>query len=506
MYRRHAQIKILFSLLLMIFSIFSCVNSYSLANKTSKFIKYDFTYHTGDEQNSSLQVSLSFRGDTSGQTILILPFQIAEMDDLYKNIENLRAINASIEKTTDPKIYLLRHAPDEIIFITYQVKQGWQGPPTDPTQSLIPIFQKNYFQFPGEGVLIYPESYKNEKKIAITLNWHTPNKWMIANSYGTNHSYQKITTNLYSILRGLYIGGDYRLYQIPVKDGIVWTAIQGEWKFKDEEFNNTMAKIISAGRSFWNDHSPHYLATLLFIGKDCKNAGGTGHTNSFSAFFNADCSLTNINMLHVLSHENFHNWNNYENFFGELDKKREVYYYWFSEGFTNYYASLLNLRSGLINFEDYINRYNKVLVDYYSSPVNSISIEQISENIWQNSAIERLVYQQGEILAHNWDTQIKLATNQQSLDDLMKALLNSAKTEKLTLDKMNRIAEQYQKFDLLQNVNSLYAGNILFPNPNSLGPCVYQIMIKDELKAIPQFVLDQTMWQSEPAKCLAWFK
>src|SRR3990167_396799 len=562
-------------LIVMAFTMPADANPYSsLSNKTSKFIKYNFSYHTDNEKNSILQVGLSFRGDSSGKTTLVLPFQIAEINDLYKNIENLHAVNARIEKTIDPKIYLLHYAPDDIIFITYQVKQGWQGPPV-LQQFLAPIFQKNYFQFPGEGVFVYPESYKDEKDISVTFNCQMPSKWMIADSYGTNITHQHIRTNLNSILRGLYIGGDFRLYQTPVKDGIVWTAIQGKWQFKDEEFNTTMVKIVSGGRSFWNDNSPHYLATLLPIGTGCKSGGGTGHTNSFSAFFNENCTLTNNNILHILSHENFHNWDNHENFFGELDKKREVYNYWFSEVFTDYYASLLNLRSGLLDFEGYIKRYNKVIVDYYSSPVNSATIEQIAENIWQNFDMERLVYQQGEILAHNWDTQIKLETKQQSLDDLMRALLNSVKTEKskLTLDKMSQIAGQYHKNDVLQDVNSLYSRRILIPNPNSLGPCVYQttkmlapysrcfdidvskeagiitsvkpdsrafaaglrdgqqliaveehpddisqtmnITIKDnglikvikyypykgDLKAIPQFILDQSMWKAETDKC-----
>ena len=552
---------------------------YANADKSSKFIKYSFSYKTSHEKNSFLNISLSFRGDTSGETKIELPSQIAGISDLYKNIKNLRVTNASLEKTRDPKIFLLHHAPNNIIFITYQVKQGWHGSVTDPQQSLVPIFQKSYFQFPGEGVFIYPESYKNQKSLPVTFEWDVPAKWIISNSYGAHITSQSVTTDLGNILRGLYVGGDFRLYDTSDNKGLIWIAMQGKWNFSDEEFNHLMVKIISNGRSFWNDDSPHYLASLLQIGSSCKTGGGSGHTNAFSAFFNMDCTLMNNNILHILSHETFHNWNGSE-LFDVSDKKREVYFYWFTEGFTDYYASLLNFRSDLLNFEGYIKRYNRVLVDYYSSSVNTATIEQVADNFWKDFNMERLVYLQGEILAHNWNTQIKNAEKQQSLDNLMRSLFNVVKIEKskLTLDKLNLIAEQYDKNDVLQDINSLYSGKLLIPNKNSLGPCVYQsnmmlapysrgfdldtsketgkissvkqdsrafaaglrdgqqfimieeqlddisqttnITIKDigiikvikyypykgELKSIPQFILDQSMWETQKERCLAWFQ
>ena len=38
--------------------------------------------------------------------------------------------------------------------------------------------------------------------------------------------------------------------------------------------------------------------------------------------------------------------------------------YWFSEGFTDYYASLLLLRAGLISLEDHVAGYNSLIKEY----------------------------------------------------------------------------------------------------------------------------------------------
>ena len=104
-------------------------------------------------------------------------------------------------------------------------------------------------------------------------------------------------------------------------------------------------------------------------------------------------------------------------------------------------------------------------------------------------------------------------TENQSLDDLMKALLSFVKNEhsKLTLDKVNNFAKRYNKKDVIEDVNQIYKGHLVIPHKDSLGLCAYQINKQIILKSgdsilVPQFILDENKWESDPGMCLAWFK
>ncbi|MCJ7617326.1 MAG: hypothetical protein MUO43_12405 [Desulfobacterales bacterium] len=69
-----------------------------------------------------------------------------------------------------------------------------------------------------------------------------------------------------------------------------------------------------------------------------------------------------MDLKYLFAHELFHTWNT-----GKLGVRQnpEQLIYWFSEGFTGYYARLLLLRAGLITIEEYVSDYNDKLIRYY---------------------------------------------------------------------------------------------------------------------------------------------
>lgn len=333
---------------------------------------------------------------------------------------------------------------------------------------------------------------------------------LVANSFAANDFNQKIISTSDNVLGGLYIGGDYRLQKNSVKGGVIWTALRGKWSFSDEDFTAIVTKIITQEREFWGDHHfNNFLVSMIPIGSRY-NAGGSALVDAFQMFSGDSATLDN-HMLHMIAHENFHLWNGLQLSF-DISEDNEVYYKWFTEGFTDYYAKLINLRSGLVSFKDYIDDYNQRIIEYYSSPANRMTIAELAKNYWQNNNTILLPYQQGEILAHNWNAQIKQATNHASLDNMMKALLAMSKktASKLTLETVNHAAKNYLKMNVINDVNDLYAGHPIVPQSDSLGPCVSRVDKTVKLKSgksisVPQFILDEKKWSAESDVCLAWF-
>lgn len=113
----------------------------------------------------------------------------------------------------------------------------------------------------------------------------------------------------------------------------------------------------------------------------------------------------------VLSHELFHLW-------VPNSLKLEGDYDWFFEGFTLYRALLMDLRLGLISFDDYLETIAGVY-DSYRSAVDGdrLSLIEASQRRWTTSA--SLVYEKGMLVAFIYDLILRKLTDcRASLDDV----------------------------------------------------------------------------------------
>ena len=108
----------------------------------------------------------------------------------------------------------------------------------------------------------------------------------------------------------------------------------------------------------------------------------------------------------VLSHELFHLW-------VPNSLKLEGAYDWFFEGFTLYQALRMDLRLGLISFDDYLETIASVYDSYLSSPDRDrLSLIEASERRWTVSG--SLVYEKGMLVAFLFDLALNRAADCQS--------------------------------------------------------------------------------------------
>ena len=113
----------------------------------------------------------------------------------------------------------------------------------------------------------------------------------------------------------------------------------------------------------------------------------------------------------VLSHELFHLWvPNSLKLVGDYD--------WFFEGFTLYQALRMDLRLGLISFDDYLETIARVYDSYLSSVDHDrLSLIEASERRWTSPS--SLVYEKGMLVAFIYDLTLRRLTEcQASLEDV----------------------------------------------------------------------------------------
>lgn len=147
-----------------------------------------------------------------------------------------------------------------------------------------------------------------------------------------------------------------------------------------------------------------------------------------------------LKFLGLCSHEYFHLWNvkrlkpqKLKN--SDLSQETHTELLWFFEGVTSYYDDLALLRSGVIQIEDYLGLFAKILTRYLRTQGRfKQSLVDSSFDAWtkfykqDSNAINAIVsyYTKGAVVAFGLDMILRKQTsNNYSLDDLMRYLWNA---------------------------------------------------------------------------------
>lgn len=262
----------------------------------------------------------------------------------------------------------------------------------------------------------------------------------------------------------MYVAGDFRISEHSSNQMSMYTAIRGNWlPDVEQQLRNVITKIIDSERQFWNDFSDSfYLVTV--IPWHNHGYGGTGLTNSFCMFMN-EKQIINPGVIWTISHETFHHW-----FGGKISVDDTIK--WLHEGFADYYGMQIPLRSGLISFQEYIDLYNNILNSYYVSRAKNMPNNKICDKFWCDYEVQKLPYQRGNLLAHNWNTQIQKATNNTaSLDNAMRDIFKKAQEkQKLTVSLFESIMHSYHITSIKDDIKEyIIDGQTIEPDKEAFG-------------------------------------
>jgi predicted metalloprotease with PDZ domain len=353
--------------------------------------------------------------------------------------------------------------------LTYEVVS--QPPGTQLTVAVYhnPVVRSSYFYVIGHALWVYPEM-PGTTPLRVTLHWkNIPTSWVLINSFGISERRQKVKTTLYEFRKGTFLAGDYRIKRFEIKKRPVYAVTRGEWRFPDEKLNSLVQKLVQVQRDFWNTYDfPYYFVAVL--PSDRRNVrGGEARTNSFSLYLPKNLTTLYVEYdVYLIAHEMFHAWNPLR--LGRYENDR---LYWFGEGFTDYYAFLLLLRCGLISLDEYVAAHNSWIKAYYTSPVRSLTVDEMVQKRQTDWDVGQLFYKKGYLLANHLDFTIRSKTNgKHSLDDVMRNLLRSSKPD-MELSE-TRIADAFRPYLQEQGASDIEKYMVrgeLVPTDNSFGAC-----------------------------------
>lgn len=200
----------------------------------------------------------------------------------------------------------------------------------------------------------------------------------------------------------------------------------GKWPFSDDEAIKMAGKIIE-GYSKVTGFGIKRSAVLMLIPYpgEARPERWSAETRDDAVVLLLGRGASNKEALRmlgiVLSHELFHLW-------VPNSLKLEGDYDWFFEGFTLYQALRMDLRLGLISFEDFLATIARVYDSYLTSPErDTLSLVGASERRWTTSS--SLVYDKGTLVAFIYDLMLRSHSDcKASLDTVYKELFKQKAT------------------------------------------------------------------------------
>lgn len=205
-------------------------------------------------------------------------------------------------------------------------------------------------------------------------------------------------------------------------------------KEKAQKAAESFAKVVKAQSAIFGG-LPYekYIAFYFFLPPDNNAGGGLEHNNSHVGIVNPRAADSPERLSGLFSHEFFHTWNvkrirPAEMWPYDYSREQETPSLWVSEGLTNYYGILAELRAGNLDREQFLEIAggNAGVVEGNDAR-NYISPSNASVSTWLGYdapvAFGISYYDQGQNLGYLLDLSIRHDTAaKQGLDDVMRSL------------------------------------------------------------------------------------
>jgi predicted metalloprotease with PDZ domain len=425
---------------------------------------------------TALRVEVRFHADPSGTTDIGWADGWAGERKLWQWERDFAVGGASaVEKSGDGH-WRIKSPPGAPLVASYRIVSAYDHYPTvEDNDQPRPVIRPGWFYAVGGALFAYPT--KHEDALAA-FDWTGPTVIRFASDLehlaGRARPASRPGT-VSDILESVVIGGrDLRVFPATGSSG-VRVATLGRYAFTPEQLNALARRVIDVERTFWHaDRRAPFLVTAApIVGSPTSMSfGGAGRGDAFALWIDQRAPLERMTWL--LAHEYFHSWNSAQLGAMPDDRASRPAHYWFSEGFTDYYARALMVRAGVISPTEFVAQWNEMLAAYAGSPARTMSGEQAAAAFWEDPAAQQLPYQRGAMLAAMWNARLRAASGgARTLDTILHAQLIAARGSKAqTTDLFRSIARRNGLNALPDEQRYLSNGEPIMVPPDTFGPCV----------------------------------
>ncbi len=121
-------------------------------------VRYALTPVLAKGKLEAAAITMRFRGDADGETVLQLPDSWGGKSKLYEGVQDLKVSGDGVTVAeTGPGTRTIKHAPGTDLTVRYRVVQNWAGEPSaSGTNEYRPVIQPDYFHLIGNAIFAKP--------------------------------------------------------------------------------------------------------------------------------------------------------------------------------------------------------------------------------------------------------------------------------------------------------------------------------------------------------------
>lgn len=401
-------------------------------------LKYTFA---PDPEDHLLRVTLEWQTESEGPSAVSISPGWASVQRPARFIKDVTVEGGEITNSTEGVTgrWEITHEDGALIRFTYSVDAGHSS--FDWERRYLPIVTFKFFHGIGETFLITPEPSRGRDGLFdVEMMWELPQGWDDAiTSLGHGKSIS-VRAHPGTLRQTAFLAGSLDLAGADAegrpfvieagdeREAFLTAAMHDLFSFDAPQLARVASRILEAQRKFMDDDSLSPFTLLLIPVGDPLTQGtsriaGTALHHSVALFLPPRCMMDD-RIIMLIAHEVFHHYN------GRLitNIEAEELSYWFTEGFTDYYA----MRVLLERFPDMhpwlADWVNERIGQYLRNPAINATNDEIRARFWTGDEPHRdIPYARGLMLGIRWHALAREHGVENGIDALMRELLRRAR-------------------------------------------------------------------------------
>ena len=390
-------------------------------------IRYEVTFTRANAEQRLVSSTMTFTVGGSEPVILSLPAWTPgayEIDNFARNVSNFAAEETGTSlrwDKLDPDTWRVRPrgAGEVTVRFDYQA---------DSLDNANTWARPDFLLFNGTNLFLYPEGRGFDFPAAVTVN--TEAGWKIVTGMTPAGAHRFSASNYHDLVDMPFFVGQFDVDSTQIADHWVRFAtypsgsVSGGPRIAVWE---TLKRVIPAearvfGEVPWANYSVMQIADPTYGG-----GSGLEHQSSHVDIYGPGLLGTPV-IMSIYAHEIFHSWNvkrlrPADMYPYRYDQPQPTTFLWVSEGITDYYADLAEVRGGVIDAAGFYSATGDKISEVASLPPTSLEDASLSTWIHPKDGTEYIYYPKGSLAGFLIDIMIRDASNNRhSLDDVMRDL------------------------------------------------------------------------------------
>jgi predicted metalloprotease with PDZ domain len=394
-------------------------------------IRYEVTFTRANGARRQVTSTMTFTVGGTDPVLLSLPAWTPgayEIDNFARYVSNFaaeQAGNSLAWDKSDPNTWRVRpRGVGEVsVHFDYQA---------DSLDNANTWARPDFLLFNGTNLFPYPEGRGFDFPAAVTVN--TEAGWKIVTGMTSAGPHRYSASNYHDLVDMPFFVGQFDLDSAQISGTWVRFAsypsgsVTGGPRVAVWEALKLMipAEVKVFGEVPWNTYS------LLQI-TDPSYSGGSGleHQNSHVDVLGSGMLGTPV-LPSLYAHEIFHAWNVKRLRPSEMwpyryDEEQPTPLLWISEGITDYYADLAEVRGGIVDPKGFYGLTGDKMSEVDEAPPVALEDASLSTWIHPTDGTGYVYYPKGSLAGFLLDIMVRDASdNHASLDDVMRTLYNAA--------------------------------------------------------------------------------